>query len=154
MAKKFEELSPKLITFIEEQKLFFVGTAMEEGRLNISPKGMNSLRVLGPNKVVWLNMTGSGNETATHLQFSDRMTILFCSFEDKPLILRLYGKAVAFHERDEAFSEYKNLFPDAVGARQIVEMTVDMVMTSCGYGIPIMEFKEERTQLVKFISDG
>ncbi len=147
MAKQLTEINPDLKEFILNQKVFFVATAAAVGRINLSPKGMDTLRVLGQNKIVWLNLTGSGNETAAHLLKSNRMTIMFCSFEGKPLILRLYGSAKTFHERDEAFQKYIDLFPRIPGSRQIFEMNVEMVQTSCGYAVPFMDFKEERTQL-------
>ncbi|MEM8908785.1 MAG: pyridoxamine 5'-phosphate oxidase family protein [Bacteroidota bacterium] len=148
MAKQFDKITSALQTFIREQKVFFVATARSEGRINISPKGMDSLRILDANRVVWLNLTGSGNETAAHLLGNNRMTILFCAFEGNPLILRLYGTAQTFHERDAAFQEYLPLFPQLPGTRQIIEMNVDLVQTSCGYGIPLMDFQEERTRLI------
>lgn len=147
MSKKLESLTEELQQFIAAQKIFFVGTAMKEGRVNVSPKGMDSFRVINKNKVVWLNLTGSGNETATHLLESPRMTIMFCAFEGKPLILRLYGAAKIFHQRDKEYQEHINLFSETAGARQIIEMEVDLVQTSCGYAVPFMDFKEERTQL-------
>jgi len=147
MGKKLEHITEELKNFIKTQKIFFVGTAMKEGRVNISPKGMDTFRILGPNKIVWLNLTGSGNETATHLQENERMTIMFCAFEGKPLILRLYGNARIFHERDSAYREYIELFPTIAGSRQIIEMEIDLVQTSCGFAVPFMDFKEERTQL-------
>ncbi len=147
MAKQLPEIDSKLIAFIENQKVFFVATAATDGRINLSPKGMDTLRVLSPKKIVWLNLTGSGNETAAHLLKNNRMTIMFCSFEGKPLILRLYGKAKAYHERDSEFNEYAELFPKLPGTRQFFEMDVEMVQTSCGYEVPFMDFKEERTQL-------
>ncbi len=147
MGKKLDHITEELKNFIETQKIFFVGTAMKAGRVNISPKGMDTFRILGPNKIVWLNLTGSGNETATHLRESDRMTILFCAFEGKPLILRLYGNAKIFHERDSTYNEYITLFPPIAGSRQIIEMEIDLVQTSCGFAVPFMDFKEERTQL-------
>lgn len=147
MGKRLTEISPELEEFIQNQKIFFVGTAADEGRVNISPKGMDSFRVLGPNKIVWLNLTGSGNETAAHLIKNNRMTILFCAFEGKPLILRLYGTAKIFHPRDENFHKYLGLFPEIAGSRQIIEMDVDLVQTSCGFAVPFMDFKEERTTL-------
>ena len=91
MAKQLSEINPDLIKFMQKQKVFFVGTAVADGRVNVSPKGMDTFRVSGPNNIVWLNLTGSGNETAAHLLKNNRMTIMFCSFEGKPLILRLYG---------------------------------------------------------------
>ncbi|WP_044626389.1 pyridoxamine 5'-phosphate oxidase family protein [Neotamlana nanhaiensis] len=147
MGKQFQEITPEIKEFIEAQKIFFVGTAAAEGRVNVSPKGHDTLRVLSPNEVVWLNLTGSGNETAAHLLQNNRMTIMFCAFEGKPLILRLYGHAKIYHERDDEFKKHIGLFEANVGSRQIVVLNVDLVQTSCGYSIPFMDFKEERGQL-------
>jgi hypothetical protein len=147
MGKKLDVITPELKEFIENQKLFFVGTAANDGRVNVSPKGTDSFRVIGENKIVWLNLTGSGNETAAHLLKNSRMTIMFCAFEGKPLILRLYGEAKIYHKRDNGFHKYSNLFANNVGARQIIDMEVDLVQTSCGYAVPFMDFKEERTTL-------
>ncbi len=147
MGKKAEQVSLETIAFIEKQKIFFVGTAMSSGTVNVSPKGMDSFRIINPNRVMWLNVTGSGNETATHLQENDRMTIMFCAFEGKPLILRLYGKAKVYHPRDKEWAEYINLFPILGGARQIFDISVETVQNSCGMAVPFMEFKEERTEL-------
>lgn len=147
MGKQLASITPALQTFIESQKIFFVGTARSEGRVNVSPKGMDTLRVLGPNQVVWLNLTGSGNETAAHLLENNRMTIMFCAFEGKPMILRLYGTAQVYHKRDEAFNQHILLFPDHLGARQIIFMSIDLVQTSCGFAVPFMDYREERPQL-------
>ena len=147
MGKQFQEISEEHKSFILKQKIFFVGTAATEGRVNVSPKGMDSFRVLNSNKIIWLNLTGSGNETAAHLLKNNRMTIMFCAFEGKPLILRLYGNATIYHGRDEKFTEYINHFPKTAGSRQIIEMDVDLVQNSCGYAVPFMDFKEERTVL-------
>lgn len=147
MGKRLDHIPSEIATFIKEQKMFFVGTAAEEGRVNISPKGIDTFRVLGKNKIVWLNLTGSGNETAAHLLKNNRMTIMFCAFEGKPLILRLYGKAKIYHKRDQEFDNYLSLFPPVAGSRQIIEMEVDLVQTSCGFAVPFMDFKEERTTL-------
>jgi len=147
MGKQFSKISAEIQRFIETQKIFFVGTATNESRVNISPKGMDSFRVINPNKIVWLNLTGSGNETAAHLLEKNRMTIMFCAFEGKPMILRLYGKAKIYHERDSKFSEFINLFPTIAGTRQLIEMDIDLVQSSCGFAVPFMDFKEERTVL-------
>lgn len=147
MGKQLDHITPELKEFIEQQKLFFVGTAASEGRVNVSPKGTDSIRILGTNKVVWMNLTGSGNETAAHLIQNDRMTIMFCSFEEKPLILRLYGHAAIYHQTDQSYQKLISLFPQTPGARQLIEMEVDLVQTSCGFAVPLMEFKEERTVL-------
>ena len=147
MASQFESLSETHINFIREQKVFFVATAMTEGRINLSPKGMDTMRVLNPNQIVWLNLTGSGNETATHLQFNSRMTMMFCAFEGKPLILRLYGRAKAYHERDVFWKQHINLFPSIAGSRQIIDLQIELVQTSCGMAVPLMNFEEERDLL-------
>ncbi len=150
--EQFSEISDALCKFIEQQKMFFVGTATETSRINISPKGMDSLRVLGPNRVLWLNASGSGNETAAHIQSSSRMTLLWCSFEGDPLILRIYGHARAIHKNDVDWSELSKLFPDIPGARQLFDLTVDFVQTSCGWAVPILIFMEERTILTDWAS--
>ena len=144
MGKQLDHITPELKQFIEKQAVFFVGTAASNGRVNVSPKGGDSFRVIDKNKVVWLNLTGSGNETAAHLLKNPRMTIMFCAFEGKPLILRLYGNAKSYHPRDEVFQNHIGMFTANVGARQIIEMEVYMVQTSCGYAVPLMEFKEDR----------
>lgn len=147
MSKLLPEILPELQQFIKEQKIFFVGTAAEDGRVNVSPKGHDSLRIINSNKLVWLNLTGSGNETAAHLLKNNRMTIMFCAFEGKPLILRLYGQAKIYHERDNEFHKYIDLFKENTGSRQIIELDVDLVQTSCGYSVPFMDFNEERGML-------
>lgn len=147
MGKKLDHIPLRLQDFIVAQKIFFVGTAAAEGQVNISPKGTDSFRIIDQNKIVWLNLTGSGNETAAHVQLHDRMTILFCSFEKNPMILRLYGSAKLYHPRDTQFQEYITLFPPNSGARQIIEMEVDLVQTSCGFAVPLMDFRAERTTL-------
>lgn len=147
MGKQQKSISPELEEFINKQKMFTVGTARSDGRVNISPKGMDSFRVISPNRVIWLNLTGSGNETATHLLENNRMTILFNAFEGRPLILRLYGFAKAFHQGDDEFEKYIKLFPALVGTRQIIDMDVDLVQSSCGFGVPLMTYQEDRTIL-------
>ncbi len=147
MGKRLDAITPELKAFIADQKIFFVGTAAEEGRVNVSPKGTDAFRVLGENKIIWLNLTGSGNETAAHLLKNDRMTVMFCAFEGKPMILRLYGTAKIYHKRDSQFQEYIGQFPENTGSRQVIEMQVDLVQTSCGFAVPFMDFKEERTIL-------
>ncbi|SFZ94555.1 Pyridoxamine 5'-phosphate oxidase [Flaviramulus basaltis] len=147
MSKLLTKITQELQDFIKNQKIFFVGTAAQDGRVNVSPKGHDTLHVLNANKLVWLNLTGSGNETAAHVLKNDRMTIMFCAFEGKPLILRVYGNAKIYHERDAKFHDYIKLFEENTGSRQIIELEVDLVQTSCGYSIPFMDFKEERGQL-------
>ena len=148
MGKRYSEISDKLKQFIENQKIFFVGTATADSRVNISPKGMDSLRVLDANRVVWLNVTGSGNETSAHVQESPRMTLMFAAFEGNPIILRLYGKAKVIHQKDPEWEELFSLFPSIVGARQLFDVQVDLVQTSCGMAVPFFEYTEEREQLI------
>ena len=147
MGQQYSELSEKHQQFIEQQKLFFVGTATADSRVNISPKGMDSFRVLNSTKVVWLNMTGSGNETAAHVQENDRMTIMFTAFEGAPMILRLYGSAEVIHQNDAKWNEYYDLFKATPGARQIFELSLDLVQTSCGMAVPYYDYVGEREQL-------
>ena len=144
MAKQFPDISDQHRRFIEDQHMFFVATAARDGRVNLSPKGLDSLRVLGPNRVVWLNGTGSGNESAAHLLDTPRMTLMFCAVEGRPLILRLYGTARAIHADDTEWDELLALFPPLPGARNIFVLDVDLVQTSCGHGVPLYEFTGQR----------
>lgn len=147
MGKKYSEIPQECISFIEKQRIFFVATAMAEGRVNISPKGMDSLRILSTNKVAWLNVTGSGNETATHLLTNSRMTIMFAAFTGSPMILRLYGHAKALHGKDQGWTDMISLFPPLPGARQIIVFDIDLVQTSCGMSVPFYDYKGEREEL-------
>ncbi|MGI9288508.1 MAG: pyridoxamine 5'-phosphate oxidase family protein [Pseudomonadales bacterium] len=147
MGQQNSEISDKLKLFIEDQKIFFVGTATADSRINISPKGMDSLRVLDRNRIAWLNVTGSGNETSAHIQESPRMTIMFAAFEGSPVILRVYGNAKVIHKNDPQWQESFAFFNPIPGARQIFDLAVDLVQTSCGTGVPFFDYVEEREQL-------
>ncbi len=144
MAKQIPALDERLTAFIEAQQMFFVATAAREGRVNLSPKGRDTLRILAPDRVAWMNLTGSGNETAAHVLETNRMTLMFCAFEGPPLILRLYGSAQIAHPGDERWAELAPMFPQRLGARQIFELSVDLVQTSCGFGVPLLEYQGER----------
>jgi hypothetical protein len=150
MAKQYSEISDTLQDFIQKQKIYFVATAARDGRVNVSPKGMDTFRILDKNKVAWLNLTGSGNETAAHLLDINRMTIMFCDFNDRPMILRLYGTAEVTHTNDAAWSAKAALFPDLPGSRQIFELTIDLVQTSCGFGVPLFDYAGDRDNLTKW----
>lgn len=147
MGKQFPEITDRFSTFIAAQSMYFVATAASDGRVNLSPKGLDSLRVLGPNRVAWLNLTGSGNETSAHLLDNPRMTVMFCSFDREPLILRLYGTAREVQPKDPDWDELYSEFPPHISARQIYDMTVDLVQTSCGFGVPLMSVESERVLL-------
>jgi len=147
MGKKFPNIEDKQIEFIKAQQMFFVATATDDSRINLSPKGLDSLRILGKNRVLWLNLTGSGNETAAHLQTDTRMTMMFCAFDGPPLILRLYGQARMVLTSDDEWAELYAHFNPLPGARQIFDVTVDLVHTSCGFGVPLYDFAGERPLL-------
>jgi hypothetical protein len=121
-----------------------------DGFINLSPKGMDAFRIVDDKTVVWLNLTGSGNETAAHLLEDDRMTIMMCAFEENPLILRMYGSAFAIHPRDDEWAQYIALFPNYLGARQLIKLNVELIMSSCGFGVPIMPFERNRTEMEKW----
>jgi len=141
--------------FIEAQKLFFVATAGRDGRVNLSPKGMDTLKILDENRIVWLNLSGSGNETAAHVLEIPRMTLMFCAFEGEPLILRVYGEARVIYPRDPEWAELGPLFPGLAGSRQIFDLAIDLVQTSCGTGVPEMTFQRSRgeNELLPFYAD-
>ena len=153
MGEKYKQLSDSHIKFISKQSMFFVGTAAAQGLINVSPKGMDTFRVIDESKVIWLNLTGSGNESATHVAESNRMTIMFCSFDIQPMILRLFGEASVIHPRDERWNELIDYFPAHPGARQIFELDINMVLRSCGFGVPLYELKGERSILSKWAED-
>ena len=150
MSNWYKLITPELRQFIEAQKVFFVATAPTQGRINLSPKGMDTFRVLNPRRVIYLDITGSGNETAAHLLDNGRITIMFCSFDKTARVGRLYGHGRAIHHYDAYWREYLAMFPSEPGIRQIMEIDVESAMTSCGYGVPVMETLNERDTLRKY----
>jgi hypothetical protein len=150
MAAFFEQLNDQQIAFIRQQKMFFVATAASEGRINLSPKGMDTFRVLSPAMVAYLDLTGSGAETGAHVIHDGRITIMLCSFGDKPLILRLYGRGEVVRPESERWETLSKEFPTLPGARQIIVMTIESLQTSCGYAVPRYELLEERQMLIEW----
>lgn len=148
MGKLLPELDDASIKFISEQKIFFVATAPAEGRINLSPKGIGTFKVVDNKRAVWLNLTGSGNETAAHLLENKRITVMFCAFEGKPNILRIYGSARPVYPRDESWNKLIMLFPELPGTRQLIDIHIDHVQNSCGMGVPILRFQNERNELI------
>lgn len=136
--------------FIAMQPVFFVATAAAGARVNLSPKGMDSFRVLGPNRVAYLDLGGSGNETQAHLVADGRITIMFCAFDNPALILRLYGTGSFVVAGELGFDAVAAQFPRLAGARQVFDIAVDSVQTSCGWGVPRMTLERPRDTLVKF----
>ena len=150
MAKQFSLLEPHHHRFIEEQRMFFTASAAPDGHVNMSPRSTDMFRVLGDNAVMYLDRTGSGNETAAHLKIHPRLTIMFCALEGPPLIMRLYGEGRVIHRESDEYmlllaERFGNTPP--LGARQIVRLDFDLVQTSCGYGVPLFDYREERPQM-------
>jgi hypothetical protein len=153
MAKFYDQIEPAHAAFIAQQHIFFTASAAADGRVNISPRGADAFRVIGPNAVAYLDQTGSGNETRAHLRASGRLTIMFCGFENVPMIMRLYGQGRSLWR---GTPEYADLLESAYasqeppGARQIIRLEVEQVQTSCGYGVPLFDYKEERPTLLRW----
>ena len=137
-------LSERDLDFIKAQHLFFVGTAATDGRVNISPKGMDTLRLLDGDRIVWLNLSGSGNETAAHLAEHDRITMMFAAFQGHAKILRVYGRGRVIHPRDAEWTDLIELFPKFAGSRQVIDVQVESAQQSCGSGVPKFELVEDR----------
>lgn len=154
MGKYMREFTEELITFIGEQKIFFVATApSDEGRINLSPKGYESLALMNTHQLVYLDYAGSGNETANHVQENGKITIMWNSFNSTPLILRAYGKGKVVAKNSEQYLSWmQQFFPevDPTTARQLIAIDVESIQTSCGYGVPIMEFASERSTLSRW----
>jgi uncharacterized protein (DUF924 family) len=150
MSEFFTALSDKQQAFITRQPVFFVATAAAGARINLSPKGLDCFRVLGPNLVGYLDVGGSGNETHAHLAADGRITIMFCAFDQPPLILRLYGRARAVLPQDDEWDFAARPFTILPGTRQIFLMSVESVQESCGWGVPQMRFEGERPTLSRY----
>ena len=150
MSQFFDTLPPSLRDFIGRQRMFFTASASAGSRVNLSPKGSDCLRVLDGNMVVYLDQTGSGNETAAHVRNDSRLTLMFCAFEGAPMILRLYGRGRVL---PRGGAEYAHLLATAYmgeeppGARQMIALDIGSVQTSCGYSVPLYEFREDRQTL-------
>ena len=153
MGKTFEQIPEDIKNWIEKQKIFFVSTAplSADGLVNCSPKGLDSFRVFDENTVAYLDLTGSGVETIAHLKENGRITIMFCAFEGPPRILRLYGKGKVWERNSPTFAAYQSNFPHYDGARAIIEVKVDKVITSCGYAVPNMTYQGDRDVLDKWV---
>lgn len=153
MGKRYSDLQPDQIAFIGQQHVFFTATAAPGARVNLSPKGMDCLRILSPTRILWLNLTGSGNETAAHLALDPRITLMWCSFTMKPQVLRAYGTARALHRTDPDWPALAPHLPDQPGARQIIDVALDLVQSSCGFAVPFMDYREDRPVLHKWATD-
>jgi hypothetical protein len=152
MAKLYDQITDELQSFIAAQSMFFVATAplAADGHVNLSPKGLDSFRVLSPQRVAYLDLTGSGNETSAHLAENSRITFMFCAFNGPPRILRLYGKGQTALPGTPEWSDLRSGFPDYPGARQIIVAEITRVQTSCGFGVPLMELTGQRDQMARW----
>lgn len=150
MAKFYTELDATLEQFIRAQRIYFHASAPNKGRINISPKGLDTFRILSERCIAYLDLTGSECETAAHIAENGRLTLMFCSFDVKPLILRLYGQGRVIRKRDPEWPALRAQFKDYPGERQIVVLDIESIMTTCGFAVPLFEFKGEREQLNEF----
>ena len=150
MAEFFPALTSEHRAFIARQPVFFVATAAEDSRINLSPKGMDCFRVLDDTTVAYLDVGGSGNETNAHLAADGRITVMFCAFDRPALIFRIYGTGTAVLPQDARWAELAAHFTLLPGTRQIFEIAIGTVQTSCGWGVPFMTLERERDTLSKF----
>ena len=148
MAQVFQEIDTPLRTFIEAQRMFFVATAPEsEGHINLSPKGLDSLRILGPTTVAYLDYTGSGVETIAHLRRNGRIVLMLCAFDGPCRIVRLHGRGRAVETQDDGFAALLEHFHPSPGVRSIIQVELERISDSCGYGVPIYRYEAQRPTL-------
>jgi hypothetical protein len=152
MGKVYDSISSEHQAFLERQPVFFVASAplSASGHVNLSPKGLDSFRIVDPNTVMYLDLTGSGNETAAHLAENGRLTLMFCAFDGSPKILRLYCRGRVVTRAAHEYAEARLRFPPLPGVRQIVVGHVESVQTSCGFGVPLLSLVAQRDQLPRW----
>ena len=148
MGRVYDDISEEQTRWIGEQPVFFVATAAPDAHVNLSPRGLDTFRVLGPRRVAWLDLTGSGVETIAHLRADGRITLMFCAFEGLPKILRLYGRGEVREPGDAGYDELRPSFPDLPGERAIIDVAVGRIADSCGFGVPRMELVGSRDKLL------
>ena len=154
MGKHFTEIDASLQQFIHAQHMFFVATAplVDTGHINVSPKGLDTLRVLDARTLAYLDYVGSGVETIAHLRENGRIVIMLCAFQGPPRIVRFHGRGVVFEPRDPEFAALRPQFPAEPPARAIVQISVDRIADSCGYGVPLLSFERDRRQLPEWVA--
>ena len=154
MSMRHENITPEILAWIREQRMFFVATApcASDGHINVSPKGGDSFRVLGPLEVVYQDFTGSGAETAAHARENGRIVVMFCAFQGPPRIVRIHGCAMLITAEDPRHAEFVQLFPANRGTRAFVHIRVDRVSESCGYSVPLYQFESQRETLDRWAS--
>jgi len=149
MGKLYDAIDERLAEWIRAQRLFFVSTAplAADGLVNCSPRGLEGLALLGPREVAWLDLTGSGVETIAHLRENGRIVLMFCAFEGPPRIVRLHGRGTVLEPGDPGFAELRARFGEQAGVRAVIRVACERISDSCGYGVPLLEYRGERTQL-------
>lgn len=152
MAKFYTELNETLREFIGAQQMFFNASAPHQGRINLSPKGLDTFRILNDRRVAYLDLTGSECETAAHIAENGRLTLMFCSFQEKPLILRLYGKGWVVRPQDAQWQELRGLFPSLPGERLIIGLDIESIMGTCGFAVPLYDYRGQRDMLTEYAS--
>ena len=152
MAKVYEELDDRLSDWIRAQPMYFNATAplAADGHINLSPRGLDTFRILNTTQVAYLDLTGSGNESAAHISENGRITLMFCAFEGDPRILRLFGRGEVILPNHEDWDALIAQFPQLPGIRQIVRVNISRVQTSCGFGVPLMDYRGQRDTLLKW----
>ena len=154
MGKVYEQIDEALEEFIRGQQMFFVATGplSASGHINLSPKGLDTLRILGPHTVAYLDYVGSGAETIAHLRENGRIVVMLCAFQGGPRILRLYGRGEVLEPQDREFDRLRALFPAGPAGRAIVRISIARIADSCGYGVPLYSFEGHRSQLPGWVS--
>lgn len=148
MGQTYDEIDGTLRTFIEAQRLFFVGSAPSTGgHVNVSPKGLDTLRIVGPRTIVYLDYVGSGTETIAHVRENGRIVLMMCAFEGAPKIVRLHGRGEIIEPHDAEYAALRALFPTSMPARSVIRINLERISDSCGYGVPTYEFRAHRSQL-------
>ena len=152
MGKVYDEINEKLAAWVEQQKMFFVSTAplSGEGLVNVSPKGLDSFSILDAHTVAYLDLTGSGAETIAHIKENGRITVMFCALDGAPNILRFYGKGEVIEPSHPEFAALTARFPIYPGIRSVIRVHVARIADSCGFGIPLYDYKQERDALIKY----
>jgi hypothetical protein len=151
MGRVLDEITPEIAAFLAAQHVFFVATAPDgDGHINCSPKGLDTFAVIDPRHVAYLDLTGSGIETTAHLRDNGRITLMFCAFEDKPNIVRLYGHGEVLDLASPEAAELRGRWPDYPGARSVIRVGVTRVSTSCGYAVPLLRYEGERSRLIEW----
>jgi len=149
LSKVYDGIDERMSSFLRKQHVFFVATAplAGDGLVNLSPKGLDTFDILGPRRVAYLDLTGSGVETVAHLRENGRIVVMFCAFEGPPRIIRLHGRGTAVSPGDHGFDDLATRFPPRPGIRSVIVVEVTRVADSCGYAVPLMSFEGERSRL-------